>query len=391
MIGRALRQLGSVRGLITVPGALALTLWLSAFIALRLDRMLARSDAVELYRILQTDYETAVTILSTISGASITTLSLVYSLVLVVFTLAAGNIAPRLLRRFTGDRVNQVTAGLLGGTFLFSLTILHQTGPDTVPGVSIAIAFCLAVIAVLQLIFFVHTVSRSVTIDEEIAAMLRVESALARAQAAVGDIPAAAADAIAATAGTLTPAPADLARVEAERMDGGRGGMGDDIEAAELAGIRTRRVAILVADGVDAASLRSPLEEGPLSVRVEASGRNNDPRADDDTSAQVSFTVASDEDRAGRWVRDALIWRGPIILPRLRLIADLAERIAPVIDDDTVAAVLLTGGLWFAADLTRALAREGRNVRFDALWLASYGDEQTSRGRISRPEACDHG
>lgn len=65
-----------------------------------------------------------------------------------------------------------------------------------------------------------------------------------------------------------------------------------------------------------------------------------------------------------------------------RIVADLARRIAPVIDDDTVAAVLLTGGLWFAADLTRALSRAGRNVRFDALWLASYGDEQTSRGKI---------
>ena len=65
-----------------------------------------------------------------------------------------------------------------------------------------------------------------------------------------------------------------------------------------------------------------------------------------------------------------------------RIVADLARRIAPVIDDDTVAAVLLTGGLWFAADLTRALSRVGRNVRFDALCLASYGDEQTSRGRI---------
>jgi hypoxanthine phosphoribosyltransferase len=65
-----------------------------------------------------------------------------------------------------------------------------------------------------------------------------------------------------------------------------------------------------------------------------------------------------------------------------RIVADLAARIAPVIDDETVAAVLLTGGLWFAADLTRALSRLGRNVRFDALWLASYGDEQTSRGRI---------
>ncbi len=65
-----------------------------------------------------------------------------------------------------------------------------------------------------------------------------------------------------------------------------------------------------------------------------------------------------------------------------RIVADLAARIAPVIDYETVAAVLLTGGLWFAADLTRAPARVGRNVRFDALWLASYGDEQSSRGRI---------
>ncbi|WP_426038754.1 phosphoribosyltransferase [Brevundimonas sp. DC300-4] len=65
-----------------------------------------------------------------------------------------------------------------------------------------------------------------------------------------------------------------------------------------------------------------------------------------------------------------------------RIVADLAEQIAPVIDDETVAAVLLTGGLWFAADLTRALSRIGRNVRFDALWLASYGDEKSSRGRI---------
>lgn len=65
-----------------------------------------------------------------------------------------------------------------------------------------------------------------------------------------------------------------------------------------------------------------------------------------------------------------------------QIVTDLAARIAPVIDDETVAAVLLTGGLWFAADLTRALSRAGRNVRFDALWLASYGDGTESRGRI---------
>lgn len=65
-----------------------------------------------------------------------------------------------------------------------------------------------------------------------------------------------------------------------------------------------------------------------------------------------------------------------------RIVTGLAEAIAPKIDDETVAVVLLTGGLWFAADLTRALARQGRHVRFDALWLASYGDDKASKGAV---------
>ncbi|MBP7705405.1 MAG: phosphoribosyltransferase [Caulobacter sp.] len=62
-------------------------------------------------------------------------------------------------------------------------------------------------------------------------------------------------------------------------------------------------------------------------------------------------------------------------------VAALAGRIAPVIDDETVMVCLLTGGIWFAADLTRALARLGRLTRFDALWLSSYRDERASYGR----------
>jgi hypoxanthine phosphoribosyltransferase len=59
----------------------------------------------------------------------------------------------------------------------------------------------------------------------------------------------------------------------------------------------------------------------------------------------------------------------------------LAARIAPRVDDETVAVCLLTGGVWFTADLTRALGRLGRNLRFDALWLSSYKDERSSSGR----------
>jgi len=59
----------------------------------------------------------------------------------------------------------------------------------------------------------------------------------------------------------------------------------------------------------------------------------------------------------------------------------VAQALAPAIDDGAVAVCLLTGGLWFCADLTRALSRAGRQVAFDALWLASYGDDRASRGR----------
>ena len=62
-------------------------------------------------------------------------------------------------------------------------------------------------------------------------------------------------------------------------------------------------------------------------------------------------------------------------------VAALAARIAPHVDDETVAVCLLTGGLWFCSDLMQALARIGRHVRFDALWLASYKDERVSTGR----------
>lgn len=63
------------------------------------------------------------------------------------------------------------------------------------------------------------------------------------------------------------------------------------------------------------------------------------------------------------------------------LVASLADRLAPSLSDDTVAVCLLTGGLWFAADLTRALARRGRHLGFDALWLSTYGDATASTGR----------
>lgn len=117
-------KLLSVRGLITVPGAIAIALWMMSFPLLWLDARFDDELVGFFGEIAKLPYETARPLLTTIAAAAITTLSLVYSIVLVVFTLAAGTIAPRLLKWFTADKVNQVTAGMFGGTFLFALTVL---------------------------------------------------------------------------------------------------------------------------------------------------------------------------------------------------------------------------------------------------------------------------
>jgi hypoxanthine phosphoribosyltransferase len=65
-----------------------------------------------------------------------------------------------------------------------------------------------------------------------------------------------------------------------------------------------------------------------------------------------------------------------------RRVEALADKVAPRVDERTVVVCLLTGGLWFAADLTRALGRRGWLGVFDALWLASYGDEAASQGHV---------
>jgi len=65
-----------------------------------------------------------------------------------------------------------------------------------------------------------------------------------------------------------------------------------------------------------------------------------------------------------------------------RRVRSLAAEIAPRVDDETVAVCLLTGGLWFAADLTRALHGLGLSLLFDALWLESYGDARATAGSV---------
>lgn len=157
-----------LRGFITVPGAVSLAGILLSLVTIWADDTFR--DASTLIGMRPFSGDVANAVLSTLAGAAMTALSLVYSIVLVVFTLAAGNIAPRLLDRFSDDRTNQIAVGTLGALFLHSL--LSLSALDDGPAfLTVALAIGLAVLSVLLLLLFVDKVARRVTIDEEISSI----------------------------------------------------------------------------------------------------------------------------------------------------------------------------------------------------------------------------
>lgn len=63
-------------------------------------------------------------------------------------------------------------------------------------------------------------------------------------------------------------------------------------------------------------------------------------------------------------------------------INEMALEIAAKIDDDAIMVGLLQGGFVFMGDLLRALAKCGKYLATDFLWLSSYGDGETG-GRLN--------
>lgn len=162
-----------MRGFLFWPAALSCFGIVLATLALMIDARGWLDGTLTVFPWLEIDRDGAASVLGTISGAMMTVLSLVYSLTLVVFTLAAGNIAPRLLETFTDNRVNQVTVGLLGSTFLYSLLALHGiTGIET-PRITVVLGMGLATVSFFWVVYFVHDTAQRIMVDNEIGRVQR--------------------------------------------------------------------------------------------------------------------------------------------------------------------------------------------------------------------------
>jgi uncharacterized membrane protein len=116
------------------------------------------------------DAEEAPQFLTSLVTAMITMATLVISITMVVLTLAAQQLGPRLIRSFMADRRTQVTLGLFVSTVIYLLLVLRSAygSFEKVPNLAVTGGTVLVLSCLVALLIFVHHLARSIIADNTI-------------------------------------------------------------------------------------------------------------------------------------------------------------------------------------------------------------------------------
>ena len=103
-------------------------------------------------------------VLSTLLSSMITMTSLVFSITMVVLSLAANQFGPRLIRNFMASPQTQTVLGIFVMTILYCLLVLAAIGWRGSEGLfsfsTITIAIALMAVSIALLVLFLHTLAR---------------------------------------------------------------------------------------------------------------------------------------------------------------------------------------------------------------------------------------
>lgn len=112
-------------------------------------------------------------LLAAVAGATITVVSVTFSVMVVALTVSSQHFGPRLLNSFMRDNAAQLMLGAFTGTFVYCLVVLRTVQGDGgnqyerfVPHLAISVALALAFICVGVLIYYVHHIARSLQVSE---------------------------------------------------------------------------------------------------------------------------------------------------------------------------------------------------------------------------------
>jgi uncharacterized membrane protein len=112
--------------------------------------------------------ESARTVLSVIAGSLATSISLIFSVTMVVLQLAGGQYSPRVLTVFIRDRLVQAVLAAYIGTFAYCLLVLPtvqepEGGEEPfVPAVAVTVALALALVSLALFVRYVHHIAHAI-------------------------------------------------------------------------------------------------------------------------------------------------------------------------------------------------------------------------------------
>lgn len=144
---------------------------LLAFSFVSVDRILNVTGTY--YDIIRIEnFNAARSLLSAIASAMISVAGTVFSVTLVVLTLASSQFGSQLIKNFIGVRINQIVLGSYISTFLYCLIIVLFINEDStnpfIPSISIYAAILAALLNIILLIFFIHNVASEIQVNKVI-------------------------------------------------------------------------------------------------------------------------------------------------------------------------------------------------------------------------------
>ena len=150
-----------------VPGLMVLGSIVVAWLAVQVEVTLDRSAPIWWFN--QGSVSEASELLSSLLGSMITMTTLVISITMVVLTLAAAQLGPRLIRHFVGDWRTQIVLGLFLGTIIYLLLVFRlldsDLADDAVPHFAVTAGTAHVFVCLLALLYYVHHLSQSIVAD----------------------------------------------------------------------------------------------------------------------------------------------------------------------------------------------------------------------------------
>jgi uncharacterized membrane protein len=138
-----------------------------------LDSQIQYSTDGILKYLLPASVDSARSILGIIAGAMIGVAGTVFSITLVVLTLASSQLGSRMVRNFMYDKLNQFVLGAYVSSFVYCLIILSSLKEHEsfhfVPAISVLVALASAIAGIILLVIFIHHVSMSIQSDKVIS------------------------------------------------------------------------------------------------------------------------------------------------------------------------------------------------------------------------------